>query len=557
MISVAYPGGGSSTAKGVPVRLAEGEAPALRVGQTIQARVIALLSDAGVRLAGGGGQFDARLPVPLPLGAAVELVVEAQGALPRLVLVGARAAGKTLFPPAAAAARNFAGTAPGSRAAGVPQSRGAAPGVSVEGESPAPMRSASTALVDPAPRGDSRGGGERQGGGSGLEAGRILMARVAETLADGRVRLVSGDRQLVARLPVSLPEGARLRLEVVRGGALPELVVLPEDGGGKAARGAGRIVEEGGQAPARREVLRRAAQRDAGAQGGLARLFADLAAVAAKPPQGFPEVALRAVAHLLGLRLSGTKPVVGEAVRQAVSSSGIFHEAGLARGAGVGDGGNLKNGLLALRLALGDPPAPDAAGMAGGGDVPRPPERGRLPQAEAPKPASLTQDMAAEEVAQRLRSETDAALARLRLSQVASLPEVMEGGRGRGEGAHTVWSFEIPLALAQGTAILQFLVERDGSAADQAGDTVWKLAFSIDLEPVGPVHAQLRLRGARIAATLWAERAETAESFRRRLDDLRRMLAEGAVEIGDIQVRAGRPRDRGPARAGRFVDRNS
>src|SRR6185436_20574271 len=156
----------------------------------------------------------------------------------------------------------------------------------------------------------------------------------------------------------------------------------------------------------------------------------------------------------------------------------------------------------------------------------------------------------------KLIAETDGALARQTLLQVASLPE--QPSHPRAETMQR-WNFEVPFATPQGTAIAQFEVSRDGSAAkaDPQART-WRARFSLDVEPMGPVHAMIALSGARTSVTLWAERAPTASRLNENAAMLGEALRAAELEPADFQFRVGAP----PAMAkqaapGRFMDRAS
>ncbi len=537
----------------VPVALLGGEAAALAVGQTLQARVIALLSDGAARLATPAGQLEVRPPVPLPVGAVLSLVVEGGGAAPRLALTQAVADGRTLFP---ASGTTAAGTGPQltPSAGNVPQSM---PSVGNARQSTPPTGSAPQ-----------------------LTPGQVLSARVAEILPDGRALLVSNTMQMAAKPPGplgSLAPGAGVTLAVRAAGPVPELAILPQapaspaaPAASPAAAAAPAAASDSVRDPAIRQVVAQNLHHAAAVQGGLAGLFADLAAIAAKPAPGLPEPAMRAIAHLLGLRFSGTGAPTADEVRQAFSRSGIFHEATLAPGAPQPAAANLKQGLLALRAALGTiAGGTDAAGGTGatggtgaaGGAVGhgmplRPPRRGALPEAQAMRPPTIAHDAPVRDVAQRLLAETEGALARMRLMQMASLPDG-DAVVHRAEAGNAEWTFEVPMALGEETAILQFRVERDGSSGGANEDAIWRLAFSMDVETTGAVHVQLRFGGGRIGARLWAERAETVTLLRGRLQELREMLVASDLEVGDVQVRRGRPPQPLEAATGQFLDKSS
>ena len=183
-----------------------------------------------------------------------------------------------------------------------------------------------------------------------------------------------------------------------------------------------------------------------------------------------------------------------------------------------------------------------------------PPYRGAPLSAQAPVPA-MPLDELAHGGAEKLLKETDGAIARTTLLQAASLPD--QPGTQRAEHQAQRWTFEIPFMTPQGTAIAQFEVSRDGkNPRDMERESVWRARFSIDVEPMGPVHAMVAIVGEKASVTLWAERAETAT----RLNDNAAMLSDAlrAAELqpADFQFRLGVPPTVArSATPGRFMDR--
>jgi hypothetical protein len=193
----------------------------------------------------------------------------------------------------------------------------------------------------------------------------------------------------------------------------------------------------------------------------------------------------------------------------------------------------------------------DAAG-------PPPPYRNGPTRAQPPAEPSLPARSEPAVVAQRLLQETDGALARQELHQIASLPQGPElNAGGRADGAR--WMFEAPFATPQGAAVAQFEISRDGGGGGAYvgdGPPVWSARFSFDMEPGGPVHARVTLSGARAGVTLWAEREATLARLRTHEESLGAALRRAAFEP-EILVRSGapsRPAVEAPA-PGRFVDR--
>jgi hypothetical protein len=211
--------------------------------------------------------------------------------------------------------------------------------------------------------------------------------------------------------------------------------------------------------------------------------------------------------------------------------------------------------LLAQSMAAARPPLPSGAASA----PPPPPYRG-APTASQPAAApTLSPASSPHDIAARLLSETDGALSRQTLLQAASLPAgaTPQSAAGRTDPSGPRWNFEVPFATPQGTSIAQFEISRDGRGTPAEGQkAVWRARFSIDIEPMGPVHAQVALVGARATVTLWAERPDSAMRLRQSAPMLSDALREAELEPGDVFVRDG-TQPRPVAAAGRFLDRAS
>jgi hypothetical protein len=183
-----------------------------------------------------------------------------------------------------------------------------------------------------------------------------------------------------------------------------------------------------------------------------------------------------------------------------------------------------------------------------------PPYRGAPLAAQPPAAPSIMPDATPHEIADRLVAHTDGALARQTLLQAASLPDQPQAQR---VDAGQRWSFEVPFATPQGTAIAQFEVSRDARAAKADPQVrTWRARFSLDVEPMGPVHASIALSGERASVTLWAERHATAARLNDQAPALGEALRAAELSLSDVQFRVGAPpvvaRQAAP---GRFMDR--
>jgi hypothetical protein len=191
-------------------------------------------------------------------------------------------------------------------------------------------------------------------------------------------------------------------------------------------------------------------------------------------------------------------------------------------------------------------------------NTPPPPFRGALPSAQPVAAPSIVPDAPLATTVRHLLDDTDAAIARQTLLQVASLPDRPDATSNRSDPTMPRWNFEIPFATPQGTAMAQFEISRDGGGNEvEAAKRVWRARFSLDIEPAGPVHALISLIGERTSVRMWAERPQTASLLRRAAGDLSQALSQAELSPGDIVIREGTPPQPQPARAGHFLDRAS
>jgi hypothetical protein len=219
-----------------------------------------------------------------------------------------------------------------------------------------------------------------------------------------------------------------------------------------------------------------------------------------------------------------------------------------------------------LKTSLGNVPAQPYAPEAGKNPAPEqrqtaannpppPPYRGGPTSAQPALPSTLPADANPRLVGQVLLNHTEAALAHLKLLQIASLPDSPQGNPPHQEQGPRLM-FEIPFTTPQGSAIAQFEIRRDGrgGTAEQSGP-VWRARFSLDIEPMGPVHAQIVLMGGRAWVTLWAEREASVQILRQNEKLLSQALKESDV-IPEVAFCLGAPH-RKVTPAGQFLDRAS
>ena len=189
-------------------------------------------------------------------------------------------------------------------------------------------------------------------------------------------------------------------------------------------------------------------------------------------------------------------------------------------------------------------------------NTPPPPFRGALPSAQPVVSPSIEPNAPLSSTVHHLIDDTDGALARQTLLQVASLPDRPDANVNRIDQSVPRWNFEFPFVTPQGTAMAQFEISRDGGGVEvEAAKRTWQARFSINVEPAGPVHALISLSGERTSVRMWAERPQTAAQLRAGASELGQALSKAELSPGDIVIREGAPPQPTPAKAGHFLDR--
>jgi hypothetical protein len=282
-------------------------------------------------------------------------------------------------------------------------------------------------------------------------------------------------------------------------------------------------------------------------QDSMAPLLANLAG-AQRALSQMPADVARPATQLLSSIVNLDKPVTGERIRQAVARSGVFLEARLGS-ASPAPQGDVKSALLQLRSALTRWLGGDVAVTAPANPHrPAPPTRGGVPRAQHVDLPNAPSSASPRDAARPMLEQADAALHRVRLFQIASLPD-----DARPAHAATERNVEIPLLLGNELSIAQLQIFADGRAQSEAAMRGWQVRFSINFSELGEVGAHLALRGRRASITLWADRDETAEALDEMLPELASAFSARGLEPGVIRIRHGIPKD--PDRpAGSFVD---
>ena len=401
-----------------------------------------------------------------------------------------------------------------------------------------------------------------------LAPGQVIDALVLSLIKDTTFRLQLPTGTLDIQTDIPLVPGTRVELAVEGSASQPRLVVTPLPDGAKPAATANSSTQTQampaaapadnvGQAAA--TLVRDAATR----QGGVAQLYADLAAGLARANLSVPAPVVTAARQLFALRLDTTSPagIGADDIKAALVRSGLaINPAGQGDLSWSGLPLDARAVLLSLRQALKNwesvesaatstegnspsvgSPAAQAVSRTGGPMLPYP-NGPTVPQPQAG--VSIPPNATPGELALHLLDKTDAAIAREMLLKIASLPDVAAPAVKPSDPATSRMTFDIPLATANGTAVAQIRIERDSAQRNSDTDAVepvWRANFSVDVEPIGAVHVRIAQRGGKTVVTLNADRAASAQSLAAGLPLLEAGLRNAALDPGHLSCQHGQP----------------
>jgi|GEM_PF-1837791 len=286
------------------------------------------------------------------------------------------------------------------------------------------------------------------------------------------------------------------------------------------------------------QVALKAAMRNLPLAPALTQLFA-------APAASLPPDAALLLNALKALRLDGRRAPDADGIGKAVAQSGLFLEANLARLAKEGAAPPPRDMKTLLEGTGPEAAQKSAAAHAG------------TPEHAAPKAGAAPANAPAEPAPQGLARLVEGAVERLKLMQLASVPDNPQVVITDDRSQPMRLTLALPIAV-QGmerpeTAMIGVMIEhhpaedtapppeeRQGDGSAEAGFP-WMVRLALDLEETGPIQADIALRGQSIGITLWAERASTAKAAQGDLATLHKALTEAAFDVMRLEVKPGRP----------------
>lgn len=381
-----------------------------------------------------------------------------------------------------------------------------------------------------------------------LRPGQVLQAVAISLNSNGRVKLRIGNNDVMAQTRLQTAVGQKLSLTVVKAGALPEL----------------HLIRTSSTADLQALALKSALPR----QIPLDQMLDNLTRVGNQPfVAESPELRETIRRLFAGLRSPvGLKS--GRHLSRAFGATGLFMESHLMHGGVPSD--DLKANLLRLlarlyailKSPLGKAPTgqPTSTGSAQSGVRPEAqqisPERLQtLLKAPAGQPASAGSahtgvrpdaQQASPEYLQRsllreLAGQTEGALARLQLNQLASLPTA--------EREPHVWQLDLPLRDDDQIDVFRLRIAKDESSDKYADTPGWTLTLRFNLRPLGTIEARLALSGSAISTHFWAEQRDTRARIEQYLPQLEQAFARSGLSAARFTVHRGMPPEPTPVKS--------
>ncbi|BCX89221.1 hypothetical protein MIN45_P1591 [Methylomarinovum tepidoasis] len=415
-----------------------------------------------------------------------------------------------------------------------------------------------------------------------LQPGQRIQARVLAQTGPNQVMLEMLGSRVIADTQIPLPAGKQVQLEVVQGGQQPQLRALPPPSGGDAPAQLLRNVlpqqrplaqslppllqladDPWIPEPVRRQLeqLRQALPRQAELvspdrlRQAIRRsgLFADTATEEADASQLKPDLKrqLRQLADTLRERPALPPRTAATRVLSAQEDAGNTNHPTPSPQRPASTPLRMEppaparppslplpspgEPQLPLPTHMAMPSPPLAATSVSSPSVPDEPP-GRQPAAasvppEAPPQGEEAAARTLETLLDSLSRKVTAALARITVDQLASLPHP--------DRPETVWHLEIPYHDDQRLEVLTLVIKREqerNGADAEAPRPLWSVDLELQPASLGTIRARIVLSGKQISSYFWGERPDTQRLFARHLERLERRLSLAGLTPARLQV---------------------
>lgn len=138
------------------------------------------------------------------------------------------------------------------------------------------------------------------------------------------------------------------------------------------------------------------------------------------------------------------------------------------------------------------------------------------------------------------------AVSKIQIQQLQSLQP--QTATQSSDGLQQSWQMEIPIRYQQDIHPMQIHIERRSledkeSSGDKKRDQIkqWKIMMNFDLPVIGHFYAQLIWLNQQLSATLWAEKADTLQIAKEKVENLRTKLQQEGIIVTQLECLPGAP----------------
>lgn len=145
-----------------------------------------------------------------------------------------------------------------------------------------------------------------------------------------------------------------------------------------------------------------------------------------------------------------------------------------------------------------------------------------------------------------LLRQVAATIARFNVHQLHSVAQ--QQGVGPEPGVANSWIVELPVRHGEQVHVFQLLIDeeererrKDEEDEGQRKGRAWKFTLRFDIDPLGPMYAQVRLVEHSVSARFWAEQPHTLRAVRAELDTLKGRLGKLGLTVEEMDCVQGAP----------------
>lgn len=132
--------------------------------------------------------------------------------------------------------------------------------------------------------------------------------------------------------------------------------------------------------------------------------------------------------------------------------------------------------------------------------------------------------------------------------QIQQLQSLQPQSATQSDNTQQSWQIEIPIRYQQDIHPLQIQIEKRNledkeSSGNKKKEQIkqWKIMMNFDLPVVGHFYAQLIWLNQQLSATLWAEKTETLQAAKEKMENLRTKLQEEGIIVTQLECLPGAP----------------